>query len=299
LHRLRQCLQQYVPKPGGGVFALKGLLLDRSTISGNQAVSAHGQARGGGIYVEGDLLAKYSTVSNNAALGSASNGGGIAAAFGNATIYGTTVAQNTAGDAAGIALLGGDLTNQAYIYNSTISSNAATDFVGGIKTSVPLTLTNSTVVFNSAPDGIGGLYADHRVIPDTGVILNASIIAGNAGNGGADDFDLTALGTITGSHNLIVASSVPLPPDTIRTCPHVEPLADNGGPTLTHGLRHDSPAIDQGSNTLGLQVDQRMAPRVTGNQPDIGAVEHQPSDSEDGLLTSGFDGLCIIDLDRK
>jgi len=52
-------------------------------------------------------------------------------------------------------------------------------------------------------------------------------------------------------------------------------LADNGGPTMTHALLADSPAIDAGSNPAGLAYDQRGAPfeRVKGAAADCGAYE--------------------------
>ena len=65
------------------------------------------------------------------------------------------------------------------------------------------------------------------------------------------------------------------------------PLADNGGPTLTHALLLGSPAINAGSNTLALDedgnpltTDQRGEDRFV-ETVDIGAVE---SDLEDPFL---------------
>jgi hypothetical protein len=55
------------------------------------------------------------------------------------------------------------------------------------------------------------------------------------------------------------------------------PLANNGGPTLTHALLAGSPAIDTGSNPLALSFDQRGSgfARTAGAQTDIGAFEVQ------------------------
>jgi hypothetical protein len=102
---------------------------------------------------------------------------------------------------------------------------------------------------------------------------------------------------VTAANNLVTSSTVNLPLDTITDCPKLDPLADNGGPTathtLTHKLRHDSPAIDQG-NPGTLLFDQRGAQRVypDNGQADIGAVEWQPTDVDERLLASGFDGVC-------
>lgn len=60
------------------------------------------------------------------------------------------------------------------------------------------------------------------------------------------------------------------------------PLADNGGPTLTHALLPGSPAIDRGDpNYAGPPfIDQRGFPRVYNGRIDIGALESQPIDPE-------------------
>lgn len=59
-------------------------------------------------------------------------------------------------------------------------------------------------------------------------------------------------------------------------------LANNGGPTPTHALWYNSPAIDAGVNPLSLSNDQPRAgfPRVVGGSPDAGAFE--------GSLTTPF-----------
>jgi hypothetical protein len=53
------------------------------------------------------------------------------------------------------------------------------------------------------------------------------------------------------------------------------PLANNGGPTLTHMLLAGSPARNAGNNAAGLTTDQRGFVRVVGTAADIGAVEVQ------------------------
>jgi hypothetical protein len=57
--------------------------------------------------------------------------------------------------------------------------------------------------------------------------------------------------------------------------PRLEVLANNGGPTLTHALQADSPAIDRGANPLNLTTDQRGATfsRDLGAGVDVGAFE--------------------------
>ncbi|HEY6985839.1 MAG TPA: choice-of-anchor Q domain-containing protein, partial [Rhodanobacteraceae bacterium] len=81
-----------------------------------------------------------------------------------------------------------------------------------------------------------------------------------------------------------------MPADTLTDDPLLLPLADNGGPTLTHALDPASIAIDTGSNPDNLDNDQRGPgyPRMTGAAPDIGAYE-MPAPIVDRIFSSGFD----------
>ena len=75
-------------------------------------------------------------------------------------------------------------------------------------------------------------------------------------------------------------------------CAKLDVLADNGGPTLTHGLKDMSAAIDKGVAPMVVTTDQRLEPRSTGSAVDIGAFERKPTDKPERFLASGFDGLC-------
>ncbi|MCA9054714.1 MAG: hypothetical protein KDA75_12805, partial [Planctomycetaceae bacterium] len=81
------------------------------------------------------------------------------------------------------------------------------------------------------------------------------------------------------------------------------PLADNGGPTLTHALLPGSFALDWGDTNLAvdvtngnapLTVDQRGAPfyRVFGRTVDIGAFEHQPFRTTSGGANAFLTGTA-------
>ena len=103
-------------------------------------------------------------------------------------------------------------------------------------------------------------------------------------------------GTLTGSHNLIEDGSDGLP-DTITGDPNLGPLADNGGPTLTHALMTDSPAINAGSNALvpaGATTDQRGLPRFVG-VVDIGAYEVQTVPPLTSINTLRSYVLALVD----
>ena len=90
-------------------------------------------------------------------------------------------------------------------------------------------------------------------------------------------------GTLSGSNNLIEDGSGGLA-DSITGDPLLGPLADNGGPTMTHALLPGSPAIDAGNNALAVDAngnpltnDQRAAgfDRIFGGTVDIGAFEFE------------------------
>src|SRR5262249_55376776 len=112
------------------------------------------------------------------------------------------------------------------------------------------------------------------------VSASGTIISGNSGQ------DVAACGTLTSDHLLIGSITGTKLTDKGGTIlgklPLVAPLADNGGPTQTHALLPDSPAINAGPVPVatfdGNDNDQRGDgfPRVVGGVVDIGAFEVQP-----------------------
>ncbi len=276
---------------GGGVYTYGNLHLLNSTITDSFS-GADTASKGGGAYIHGDFTALYSTISDNNVAATPGNGfgfGGGAAAAGNVDIENSTISGNKA-DAHGALTISGGAARIATIIDSTVSSNIGGVEYGGIWTNTPLTLANSTVAFNRSPLGTpgkgDGLYSR------AALTLQSTIIADNSGLDGPNDLGGSAVVTGTSSNNLVVASTLMLPMDTIGDCPRLDALANNGGDTLTHGLKPASPASDKGAAAASLTIDQRSAPRITGPQADIGAVEWQPSDKLERILASGFDGLC-------
>jgi hypothetical protein len=283
-----------LPAKGGGVYTHGVLTLNRSTITGSSAFAGQGpNAFGGGAYAYSGFYAQYSEISGNSALaagGGLGQGGGVGVFLGPADIESSTISENTANIAGGLGLWGGSgAAYAATITNSTISRNTAGKYFGGISSNVSLTVASSTIAFNqvrfaTASSGGHGLYTSQPTL------LQNTIIAGNSGRDGWNE-DLGGSGTLTGSNNLITSSSLPPLPDTISTCPDLQPLANNGGTTRTHALSHSSPAIDQG-DAGNLTFDQRGASRTVGAAADIGSVEWQPGETDERVFVSGFDGLC-------
>jgi hypothetical protein len=238
---------------------MASVLLNNTTLSGNSAAND-----GGGIFNYG--VGKgyvVVTVSNSTLTGNSStHGGGVSnfafIGFAVLEISNSTLSSNS-------AQLGGGMYNeadnfgnpQADIENSTFSGNSA-DHGGGIynfdgnalEGGVPVDIANT--ILNAGLSG-ENIYNDQGTITSLGYNLSSD-------DGG---------GYLTG------------PGDQINTEPLLGPLQDNGGPTLTHELLSDSPAINAGdpSFTPPPNYDQRGPgfDRVVNSRVDIGSFELQGS----------------------
>lgn len=227
---------------GGGFESSAAVMLRSSAVHGNSA-----NRSGGGIAMTGGVLSSLqSTISLNHA---AEGGGGI-----------------WAGPYAGVTVI-----------NSTISLNVAANGGGMYVSSATVSASNSTIVRNSEIKLGGGIYTHRMAGVAPLMIATSSIISDNTQDGRPDDvFGKLASGS---SNNLIgnarSAGGLINSEDgnIVGVDPLLGPLADNGGPTQTHALLSDSPAIDRGINPQGLPTDQRGATRAFGNGADIGAFE--------------------------
>jgi len=259
-----------------------------STISQNQ-----GGSGGGGIYNyspagTANLIINSSTLSGNN--GVSVNGGGIfnSASGGSATVSVT----NSTFSADSCQQNGGAIANNAFtgtgvvnVVNCTFSRNSAGANGGGIANNAGssgtalLTVLACTFATNSSAfSGGASIYStgSGAKLELGNTILTAGPSGGSMNNSGAftsDGYNLSndnVQGLLTG------------PTEHVFTDPKLGPLADNGGPTLTHALLAGSPAIDQGKS-LGLSTDQRGAQRPFnwpstpnasgGDGSDIGAFE--------------------------
>jgi len=246
-----------------------------STISNNSALGsnytihqgsyAFPGGRGGGIHNKRPLIVSGSTIVGNFA----QTGGGIWSGM-----------RSTSPDQGRGNLLA--------LTNSTVSGNTASIAGGGIgqvSYYYTILLSNSTVAFNTSvyaggvmPQQSAFSFSDYGVRSE----FESSIVANNitTGSYAAADVDVPLAENfnyvgIIGANNLIGSSGVPIPVDTISADPLLAPLANNGGPTLTHALGTGSPALDAGNNLAVVQYDQRGDgyPRSVGAAPDIGAFE--------------------------
>ncbi len=168
-------------------------------------------------------------------------------------------------------------TGTVNLYNSTVSGNHASRYGGGINNPVgSATLINSTVTGNSANFG-GGISRSNFEGDPYQTILTNTIVAGNTSPTGPDIFAVID----SQSYNLIGnTAGTEILGDTTGNILNqnalLGPLQNNGGPTLTHALLANSPAIDHGNNlsAFGL-TDQRGSgfPRFNHRRVDIGAFE--------------------------
>jgi hypothetical protein len=276
---------------GGAIYAKLGVELHASTVSANALNAVQGTTAGGGIFSKGYFLADQSIISDNYAEGSGGVGGGIVALNGDTRIKSSTISGNKAFIGAGLVVSHDPGTTPvADVQDSTISSNEAGGYVGGAVFRVPATISNSTIVLNTSASVLSGagVYAT-----DT-FTATSSIFSSNSTPAGDLAMDVYAPnGPVDGAKNIIVSTPNSVPADTLAVCPRLGPLADNGGPTLTHEPMAGSPALDAGSNPLPLQFDQRGAgyAREFNGTADIGAVEWQGT-PQDRIFTSRFELTC-------
>ncbi|WP_034937690.1 choice-of-anchor Q domain-containing protein [Gloeocapsa sp. PCC 73106] len=173
---------------------------------------------------------------------------------------------------------GGGIKNGyiANITNSTISGNSTDDYGGGggIFTGGTLNIRNSTISNNSSNYGGGGISFGNNFF-DNEIYLANTIVSGNFNV----DLENDRRGNITSAGGNLIGTGRGIetfnqPGDIVSvTLPGLEPLADNGGPTLTHALESNSPAVNSGIDAGGLTTDQRGFPRRLGPGVDIGAFE--------------------------
>lgn len=223
---------------------------------------------GSGIYNNGSVMAIHSsTIDSNIATGAFGFGGGVYNdTDGVATIKQTTLSNNVVPNAGGGLYNDGNMS----VANSTISSNevnSSSSFGGGtMNVDGTLTITQSTVVNNTAQSG-GGVYNEAGTVS-----VGNTILAFNEGGSSPDMSE----NVVSNGYNVIspTAQLSLHETDVGVTDPLIGPLADNGGPTLTHMLLRGSPAINAvGSKSCGLSSDQRGLARPQGSACDIGAVE--------------------------
>ncbi|MGH2684499.1 MAG: choice-of-anchor Q domain-containing protein [Actinomycetota bacterium] len=274
--------------PGGETI---GVLLSGLTIRNG----SHPTECGGGVRNGATLEILRVSVTDN----EASCAGGIANSAGTTsdvtlTVRESLVARNVALDDVGGGIINegsGSFSATSTIENVTISGNRAAQNGGGFWNQITgstSTLNNVTIADNTA-DSDGNDDGDGGGVQITGgtVTISNTIVGDNndASTGGgtrhddcsgtlqSNSYDLienTTGCTITGSQTGNITGQDP----------QLQALADEGGPTDTHQLKNNSPAVDtanpaapDGTPPKCETVDQRGFNRPRGPRCDIGAFE--------------------------
>ena len=284
------------PNSGGAVFNAGTLTIQDSLITAN-----HAKMRGGGIFNAGTMTLVDSTLQDNGVdIGGepGESGGGIYNT-GVATVTGCTIANNTASQSAGGIANNGTMT----ITNSTLSGNSTTlaEIASGaaVINAGTMTISYTTVTGNTGTTS-GAVFS----APDTIQISN-TIIADNA----PADCSYPTSSSISGAN---LDSDGTCHGFTITDDPLLGTLADNGGPTETHSIDPNSPAVDAAAGSCPA-VDQRGETRPQGPACDLGAFEvtggsplGDPSLLEglvvddanaDGVADPGEPGLAGVELE--
>ncbi len=230
-----------------------------SISSGTVKISGMTISNAQGVQSSGDVTLDGVTVSG----ASASFFGAVHNVFGIMTILNSTISNNAC-----IGLIAEGTTS---VSNTTISgNNASGSFCGVFVGNAPLNLDSVTVT-NNRPGGI-------RNIGGTVNVRN-TIVAGNGTTGSSGGTPADIFGAFVSQGNNLIGTTTggtgfTQPSDKTNVAANIGALANNGGPTDTHALLTNSPAIDAGDTTL--TNDQRGVARPQGSADDIGAYEVTP-----------------------
>ncbi|MGB2692261.1 MAG: IPTL-CTERM sorting domain-containing protein [Thermodesulfobacteriota bacterium] len=248
------------------------MTITRTTVRRNITESIAFFVSGGGVHnnSNGDMFITESAIYDNMGI----RGGGLNNnSNGNVTVVNTTLSNNTAIDE------GGNIFNNSngdiFIDSSTISEGNSQSNEG-------------SNIFDRDSDG--QIFLLNTIIANPVVGTNcagAPIVSDGYNMETQNTCNLNAVG------------------DQPNTNPMLGPLAVDGGPTATHALSNDSPAIDTGNvNCPPPGTDQRGIIRPQLSRCDIGAYEFSvdsvPTMSEWGLIfLAAFIGLISLYTIRR
>lgn len=242
---------------GGGLFTLGQMYMVDSTVARNSVeLDGDNSAGGGGILGVGVMILSNSTVSENSVSATGTLDTTVTAA-------GTHNGWGLGGS--GIAVPDGQL----YMANVTVSHNSFDTYpeqwygsMAGVAADISEGIIGNSILSNSTRNGSPGpdLYG-----PCTDLLVQYSLI--------------------TSYESACPVQAAILDPDEGNIWfedPHLGPLQDNGGPTLTRALLPGSVAINAGTNGMAVDPwvtpllwDQRGPnfPRIQGESVDMGAYE--------------------------
>jgi CSLREA domain-containing protein len=275
----------YLTAQGGfGQFG-GGIVVNAGTVEITDAVIRRNVAftGGGGVLTDGGVTRiRRTSIIENCATG-AFGGGILNTSDGELWVYDTLIARNRSNRAGGVRNDGAlNLRSTTISGNVADSPSAGTGGMSqnGFAVLNSVTITNNTGRFTTPNSFFGG--GIQTTSNGTSVVKN-SIIAGNDGQGGAND----CVGELTfDSRNNLIGDSEGCEISgfvftyLLDVDPELASLASNGGPTQTHALLAGSPAREAAyqfpppaADACELR-DQRGVPRPQGaGRCDMGAFE--------------------------
>ncbi len=258
---------------GGAVYGLgAALTISRSTLNGN---STSGNSAVGGAVVGRTITIRESTFSGNSTSGNFSSGGAIFANFQTLVVSQSTFSGNSVSGLSSGGAIALQQSGILVLSQSTLTQNSAPFGDGGaiVTSTAAVTIRNSIVAGNTS--NASPSSSDIRMNSSTAPVITNSLI------GRSDGTTLTpTVGTTPDANGNFIGGIT----DGTKINPLLAPLANNGGPTLTHALQTGSLARNNGSNAsavdvtngnVALTTDQRGSgfARITAGTVDMGAVE--------------------------
>ena len=198
------------------------------------------------------------------------SGGGLEVYDSTVAIAGNSIYSNTAASGSGGGLFVND--SAVVLSNTTVSGNTANSDGGGVynDNSGTTTLRTSTVTGNTAGANDNGIGDGGGVSVVSGTLTYTNTVVAANDDRSTPEHDDCGGTPASGGYNL-VGDGTGCPTggsgDQATTDPRLGLLSDNAGPTWTHAVLPDSPAIDKGACS-GTSVDQRGYARPV-DIPDI------------------------------
>ena len=278
-------------KAGGGLYvhSANQVTIFSSEFVANKSILI--PPAGGGIYIRNtvNLTVTNSLFQDNEAF---QPGGGAFLSNSDSTFTGCLFIGNSATNGGGVAGTNVGAPTRGFEFTNCTFTGNESDFEGAairLSSSQDVLLAHNTVTGNSSNSnnstGSGAIYLG----PSLTVTLRGNIIAGNVDASTIipakhpDVFaDPGAIVTSAGGNVVgVKTTAAPFftsPGDKFGTLTTPQdagllPLADNGGPTLTHALHPVSPARDFATSSSTPNEDQRGEARPSGPARDSGAYE--------------------------
>ncbi len=287
----------------GGALAIYSdgtTVLTNCVFNGNSVADSN---RGGAIQLntDPDDLVNFNACTFNDNRAISGEGGALSVFFcPRVTLTNCTLSNNRANKGAAVSTT---TSSGVFFIGCTLNGNAANSAGGGVWSTTPLSFINSTLSGNTA-NGSGGAIA--LSVPQSNAALTTqfttftnnsasnggaidlgsgsgnlarSIVAGNSANSNPDlrgayvsgGFNVIGkVGSATGFGANDRVGTVAAPLDA-----RLEVLANNDGPTLTHALMADSPALNLATPLAAITTDQRGFPRSASSHNDAGSFEVQ------------------------